>query len=86
MWNVILFPKSQIILHDGTNDTEICTSREILDNLLKLKPIITEKLPGCRVIISTPTYRSDNGKAALTVSHLRQKLISLTVKTSTINI
>ena len=57
----------QIIVHIGTNDATRPTSREILDKLLKLKTLIKEILPETEVIFSTPTIRSDNGKAALTV-------------------
>ena len=52
------------------------TSRKILDNRLTLKSFITDNLPKCKVVISTPTLRTDDGKAALTVNqltnHLRQ--------------
>ena len=51
--------------HAGTNPT----SREILDNILKLKSLVNEKLPQCKVWLSTPMLGSNNGKAAaLTVS------------------
>ena len=34
-------------------DAESCTSREVLDKLLKLKSFISEKCPQCKTIIST---------------------------------
>ena len=34
-----------LILHVGTNNAESCTSRGILDKLLKLKAFISEKCP-----------------------------------------
>ena len=46
------------------------TSRDILNKLLQLKSFIQEKIPNAEITISTPTLRSDNGKAALTVRHL----------------
>ena len=46
------------------------TSRDILNKLLQLKSCIQEKIPNAEITISTPTLRSDNGKAALTVRHL----------------
>ena len=54
-----LFPKLErnpccLILHVGTNNAESCTSREILDKLLKLKTFISEKCPQCQTIFSTP--------------------------------
>ena len=58
------------------NDTKIFTLREILDQLLNFKKCVSEQVPDCMVIISTPTVRSDDGKAGLAVSqltnHLRQ--------------
>ena len=59
-----------IIVHIGTNDDTRSTSREILDNLLKLKTLIEETLAETEVTFSTLTVRSDNGKAALTVINL----------------
>ena len=66
-----------IIIHIGTNDATHSTSREILDKLLKLKTLIKETLPETEVIFSTPTIRSDNGKAALTVTNLWDHLLDL---------
>ena len=67
---------SHLIIHAGTNDAKRFTSREILDQLLNLKKFVNEQDPDCKVIISTPTVRSDDGKARLMVSqpknHLRQ--------------
>ena len=63
-----------LIIHAGTNDTKKMTSREILDQLLIFKKFVSKQVPD--FIISTPTVRSDDGKAGLTVtqltSHLRQ--------------
>ena len=67
---------SHLIIHAGTNDAKKFNSREILDQLLILKKFVSEQVPDSKVIISTPTIRSDDGKAGLTVSqltnHLRQ--------------
>ena len=67
---------SHLIIHAETNDAKRFTSREILDQLLNFKKFVNEQVPDCKVIISTPTVRSDDGKAGLTVSqltnHLRQ--------------
>ena len=67
---------SNLIIHAGTNDAKKFTSREILDQLLNLKKFVSEQVPDCKVIISTLTVRSDDGKAGLTVNqltnHLRQ--------------
>ena len=50
---------------------------EILDTLLKLKTLIKETLPETEVTFSTPTKRSDNDKAALTVRNLCNHLLDL---------
>ena len=46
--------RSNIILHVGTNDAKTLPSRTVLDNLLKLKALVKNSLPTCRVFISTP--------------------------------
>ena len=61
---------SHLIIHAGTNDAKKFTSREILDQLLNFKKFVSEQVPDCKVIISTPTVRSDDGKAGLKVSQL----------------
>ena len=67
----------RLILHVGTNNAESCTSREILDKILKLKTLISEKCPQCQTIFSNPNIRSDEVKAKLTVSHLTSHLLQL---------
>ena len=62
-----------IIVHIGTNDATRSTSREILEKLLKLKTLIKET----EVTFSTPTIRSHNGKAALTIRNLWDHLLDL---------
>ena len=69
-------PKHIIVLI-GTNDATRSIPRGILDKLLKLKTLIKETLPEIKVTFSTPTIRSDNGKAALTVRNLRDHLPDL---------
>ena len=68
-----------IIIHAGTNDAVKITSRDILNKLFQLKSFIQEKLPDAEITISTPTLRSDNGKAALTVRQLANDLINLKI-------
>ena len=70
---------SFVIIHAGTNDALYLTSRKILDNVLTLKSFITDNLPNCEVIISTPTLRTDDGKAALTVGQLTNHLLQLDI-------
>ena len=50
-----------------------------LNKLLQLKSFIQKKLPYAEIIISTPTLRSENGKAALTVRQLTNHLINLKI-------
>ena len=80
---------NNIILHVGTNDAKNLPSRTVLDNLLKLKALVKDSLPTCKVFISTPTLRTDDGKAQITVSQLTKHLLQLkidTVNNNNINI
>ena len=42
---------SNIILHIGTNDAKNLPSQTVLDNLLKLKALVKDSLPTCRVFL-----------------------------------
>ena len=66
-----------MIIHAGTNDAKRFTSREILDQLLNLKKIVSEQVLESKVIISKLIVRSDDGKAGLTVSQLTYHLCQL---------
>ena len=70
---------TNMIIHVGTNDAPSSTSREIQNNLLKLKALVYEKLLQCKVWLSTPTLRTDNGKATLTASQLVNHLLNLNI-------
>ena len=89
LMSIIRKKPSHLVIHAGTSDAKRFTSREILDQLLNLKKIVSEQVPDCKVIISTPIIRSDEGKAGLTVSQLtisiNQKLILLTIQISLVN-
>ena len=65
-----------IVIHVGTNNAPRMTSNEIVDEILTLKSEIVKIHNACRVIISTPITRTDDGKAALTIrkvnSHFKQ--------------
>ena len=69
---------SFVIIHTGTNAPYL-TSQKILDNLLTLKSFITDNLSNYKVVISTPSLRTDDGKAALTVSQLTNHLLQLDI-------
>ena len=64
---------SNIILNVRTNHAKNLPSRTVLVNLLKLKALVKDSLPTCKVFISTPTLRTDGGKTQLTVSQLIKK-------------
>ena len=68
-----------MIIYIGSNDAPGSTSIEIQDKLLKLKALVNQKLPQCRVCLSTPTLRTDNGKASMTVYHLVNHFLSLNI-------
>ena len=80
---------SNIVLLVGTNDAKNLPSRTVLDSLLKLKALVKDSLPTCRVFISTPTVRTDDGKAQITVSQLTKHLLQLkidTINTSNVDV
>ena len=70
---------TNMAIHTGTSDAHSSTSREIQDDLSKLKSLVNEKLLQCKVWLSTPTLRTDNGKATLTVSQLVNYLLNLNI-------
>ena len=76
---IIQKKSTNMIMHIGANDAPSSTSREIPDNLLKLISLVNEKLPHCKVCLSTPTLRTNNGKAFLTVSRLVNHLLNLNI-------
>ena len=67
-----------MIIYIGTNDAPSTTS-EIQDNLLKLISLVKKKLSQCNVWLSTPTLRTGNGKATLTVPQLVNHLLNLNI-------
>ena len=60
-----------------------CNSKNQLINVIleneKLKSLVNEKLPQCKVWLSTPMLRTENRKARLTVSHLVNHLLNLNI-------
>ena len=72
---------SNIILHVRTNDAKNLPLRTALDNLLKLKALVKDSLPTCKVFISTPALRTDDGEAQITVSQLTKHLLQLKIDT-----
>ena len=78
---VIQKKPSNIILHVGTNDVKNLRSPTVLDNLLKFKALVKDSLSTCKIFTSTPTLRTDNGKAQITVSQLTKHLLQLKIDT-----
>ena len=68
---------TNVIIRIGTNDAPGSALRKIQDNLLKLRSLVNEKLPQCKVWLSNSTLRIDKGKATLTVSQLVNHLLNL---------
>ena len=63
-----------LVLHVGTNNSSNETSFQIYDKLLNLVHFVKESNPNCRVILSSPIDRLDDGKAALTIKRLNSLL------------
>ena len=55
-----------VVLHVGTNNAKDITSRNILDKLLQLKTAVLDSDRNCKVILSQPMTRVDDGKAGFT--------------------
>ena len=65
---LILKKKTDVIIFNSVSRT----SREIFDDLLQLKSVITKVVPKCQVIFWRSTFRVDNGKTALTLQRLKE--------------
>ena len=61
----------------GTNDATTNTSTKITDDLLILKSSISKQLLSCRIVLSKPIIRHDNGKANLTIRNVNKHLPAL---------
>ena len=70
---------SFVIIHTGTNNASYLTSQKISDSLLTFKSFITDNIPNCKIVIFTPTLRTDDGKAALIVRKLTNHLLQLDI-------
>ena len=70
-----------IILHVRTNDAKNLPPRRVLDYFLTLKALVKDSLPTCKGFISTPTLRTDDSKAQITISQLTKHLFQLKIDT-----
>ena len=77
-------PSSMIIMA-GTNDAPMKSSKDIFDELMKLKHYIENEAPDCKVYISCPTPRVDDSFAQLVIKNLRRRLRSLGLDAVIIN-
>ena len=78
--HIVPFIKRQpdyLILHVGTNDATTNTSKKIVDHLLILKLNISKQLPSCRIALSKPIIRHDDGKVNLTIRNVDKHLSAL---------
>ena len=66
-----------VVLHVGTNNAKDMSSRIILDKLLQLKTAVLDSNENCKVILSQPMTRVDDGKACLTNSKVNDLLEEL---------
>ena len=57
-----------MIIRIRTKTAPTSSSREIQDNLLKIKYLVNQKLPQCKVWLLTPALTTDNGKTTLTLT------------------
>ena len=70
---------SALILHVGTNNTVSDSSKVILKKINSLISYIKINNPECRIIISQPVRRTDNGKATPTLNNLNKLVAELDV-------
>ena len=74
---------TNVILHACTNDAIDKEPHELTDELLQLKQHVENTLPGCTVIISYPTIRTDKRQAKGTLINLRKTLDLLQINSIT---
>ena len=68
-----------VVLHVGTNNAKYMPSRIILDKPLQLKTAALDYNENCKVVLSQPMTRVDDGKACLTISKLNDLLEELDI-------
>ena len=74
-----------LILPFLTNNTTTSDSKDmifffVLHDIFLLKSAIVKSLLDCRVIVSKPTFQSDNAKTALIIENLKEQLSSLEIE------
>ena len=67
-------PPDNVILHVGTNYASLCNSSEIVNNILKLRSFISQKLPKTNIILSKPIMRSDTAAEKVNFGEVNKEL------------
>ena len=63
-----------VILHVGTNGASSCNSSEIVNNILKLRSFISQKLPKTNIILSKRIMRSDTAAEKVNIGEVNKQL------------
>ena len=63
-----------MLLHVGTNYASFCNSSEIVNNILKLRSFISQKLPKTNIILSKPIMRSDTAAENVNIGEVNKQL------------
>ena len=65
---------NNVILHVETNDASSSNSSEIVNNILKLRSFISQKLPNANIVLLKPTMRSDTAAGKVTIEEVNKQL------------
>ena len=63
-----------VILHVGTNEASSCNSSKIVSNILKLRSLISQKLPNANIVLSKPIMRSDTAAGKVTTEEVNKQV------------
>ena len=68
-----------VILHVSTNDAVDYEASAIVKKILQVKEFIKLRVPNCKVIISRPIKRHDNGNASRVIEEVVAQFQNLTI-------
>ena len=68
-----------VILHVSTNDAMDYEASAIVKKILQVKEFIKLRVPNCKVIISRPIKRHDNGNASRVIEEVVAQFQNLTI-------
>ena len=63
-----------VILHVGINNASSCNSSEIVNNILKIRLLISQKLPNTNIVLLKPIMRSDTAAGKGTIEEVNKQL------------